>query len=48
MSVLWYTDSESLMPLTGHVHVKSKWKTMAMLTEGGNPESHYVTGGLSW
>ena len=47
-SVLCYTESESMMPKSHHVHDKSKWKTMAMLIVGGNIESHYVTGGLSW
>ena len=30
-SVLCYTESESMMPKSHHVHDKSKWKTMAML-----------------
>ena len=29
--MLCYTDSESMMPKSHHVHVKSKWKAMAML-----------------
>ena len=47
-SVLCYTESESMIPKSHHVHDKSKWKTVAMLIVGGNIESHYVTGGLSW
>ena len=48
MSVLCYTESESIMPKSYHVHDKSKWKKMAMLIVGQNIESYYVTGGLSW
>ena len=47
-SVLCYTESESMMPKSHHVHDESKWKTMAMLIVGGNIELHYVPGGHSW
>ena len=45
-SVLCNTDSESTMPNSHHVHIKSKKKTMAMLIVRGNIEPHYLTGGL--